>query len=865
MQHLRPPAQYQPQESQPRQQPAQAAQPNSQCPNSAAPSTSNSQRSPAPFALTPPSTAPSVSGTVPASRTTAPVSSRTVGNAAHMSWFGPAKPQPQRPHSTATAFRPPPRPLNGNGSPAVDTSANAANYMHARVKIANNQQASTPDSGFRKRMLAVAAAARRADLPDLPTSGGETSSELTYEKAMESLARSLGTAQTNTKANAPAMTIPASIVSQMQQSKNGANNGHGSVGSSPIAQSNPTSIANRAVQPSAQPRTQQTNINPDIAHYLSFVLSQQNSSSNQASRCSIQSSENAPVSQGVHLPSQLTSTPSIAQVSAPAPIASSGQQVSSPVAQSPPNPLAIEGAQSPAQEHAPPTSQFSAPPQANSTTGQASSASTQRVATPSVNQGTQQQVDATPSVVPVSSSSVQQRSSSVATQTHHPRKESVVKQYVEQHRRPATQAKENPATSQTAQMAMHPEIALPTNPGIQLTLQSGSSLSVEQPPAEPNGINGNTDSTPTTFLDSASSPAAAAAAEANKRAVPATSSHLANIESQRRSSPLTQPPNISAPPNPNPDATSAGTPQQESSTAAPQVETPATASKPSSASATAAAAAAAWNRRLYPPLDSQLFASPSSENATLTVPKSVGMEDRGEGMDSEDSSSEESNGDDGETNAGGGKMAGIEEDSTSKNAQAAGDLVVPSTDPSPAPGPSPTTSTGSRSRRSDNGTAVSTSLKPSKLPGPGTKPWKYHALVEEELIDGVWKQVGEVEGTHVSPSARSATNLPRSASQDVDGRSERGEFEFRSVEGRAHECVQQGHNAPRAVVQSEAVDAVAVPRRAIMMPTHCGATLQTWSSPDIRKRLKLYWKLTLDPITGKGFKSDPRIITRCFV
>jgi hypothetical protein len=62
--------------------------------------------------------------------------------------------------------------------------------------------------------------------------------------------------------------------------------------------------------------------------------------------------------------------------------------------------------------------------------------------------------------------------------------------------------------------------------------------------------------------------------------------------------------------------------------------------------------------------------------------------------------------------------------------------------------------------------ATTSSVPNSASSQPKKGPWKYHALVEEELVDGVWRRVGEVEGTHVevSPAPRSASLAPRSAS-----------------------------------------------------------------------------------------------------
>lgn len=62
-----------------------------------------------------------------------------------------------------------------------------------------------------------------------------------------------------------------------------------------------------------------------------------------------------------------------------------------------------------------------------------------------------------------------------------------------------------------------------------------------------------------------------------------------------------------------------------------------------------------------------------------------------------------------------------------------------------------------------------------KKPLP-SRPWKYHALVEEELVDGVWRQVGEVETTRVevSPAPPSAPLAP-SVSKELDENSERGQ------------------------------------------------------------------------------------------
>jgi hypothetical protein len=63
-----------------------------------------------------------------------------------------------------------------------------------------------------------------------------------------------------------------------------------------------------------------------------------------------------------------------------------------------------------------------------------------------------------------------------------------------------------------------------------------------------------------------------------------------------------------------------------------------------------------------------------------------------------------------------------------------------------------------------------------KKPQP-SRPWKYHALVEEELVNGVWRRVGEVEGTHVEalPAPRSASSV-RSVSKEQEEGSELSKF-----------------------------------------------------------------------------------------
>ncbi|KAI5449597.1 hypothetical protein NCC49_004527 [Naganishia albida] len=71
--------------------------------------------------------------------------------------------------------------------------------------------------------------------------------------------------------------------------------------------------------------------------------------------------------------------------------------------------------------------------------------------------------------------------------------------------------------------------------------------------------------------------------------------------------------------------------------------------------------------------------------------------------------------------------------------------------------------------------AATVASVPVSAPSHGKKgPWKYHALVEEQLVDGVWRRVGEVEGTHIEvSSAPRSTSLAPSASKDQEDGLER--------------------------------------------------------------------------------------------
>lgn len=245
---------------------------------------------------------------------------------------------------------------------------------------------------------------------------------------------------------------------------------------------------------------------------------------------------------------------------------------------------------------------------------------------------------------------------------------------------------------------------------------------------------------------------------------------------------------IQPPPTPEaplPGAPTTDTPLPEPSNAAPQRESRTASPQISAASAAAAATAAAWNKRFSPKLDPHMFATPSTENTKPTASENVeGKEDLVDETESESSDSEKTESDEewAEANGDEGKMEGIEEDSApAKDGHDSAHLARHSASSSTAK-PSPSITTRSSRRKPANGSAstskpaVNTAMSQSPKAPVKTGPWKFHALVEEEFIDGVWQRVGEVEGTHISPSARSTSRLPRSVSRDVDEGSERGKF-----------------------------------------------------------------------------------------
>jgi hypothetical protein len=247
-------------------------QSNQQRPATTSTATPNPQRpTSAPFALTPPTTAPPINGTTTAPRVSAPVSSRTAGNAGKGSLFLP-RPHAQRP--TATAVRPP-RPANGNGSPAgaAAPNRNAISNAHSRIganqqisttngakqqSLTNTQQPSTKDSGLTDRMQAAAVA--RSSVA--PTPPAQNPSEYTYEKAMESLARSLMAEKAKTDAIV-SQAMGSVAASKLQGTLNGGEKASVKSDSRPIVPLNRNSTANQqSTASSNQPVNQNPLANP---------------------------------------------------------------------------------------------------------------------------------------------------------------------------------------------------------------------------------------------------------------------------------------------------------------------------------------------------------------------------------------------------------------------------------------------------------------------------------------------------------------------------------------------------------------------------------------------------------------------------
>lgn len=604
--------------------------------------------------------------------------------------------------------------------------------------------------------------------------------ELTYQRAMDSLARSLGLAETEADA-AAISNIPSGNQSLANQSSTCVGQGDVPDGSIPVPPPSSTPVVTASAQSSIQPEAQQTQLDPNIAHYSSWNFPQPESSSNETSSPAVQPRAEVAVSQhngGFMDFCTADAKLCFAQMSDPAqPTATNGQVSDSP-AQFPANPLADQELQSAAETTVTKSTQSANPSQATSAAQQAPASSIQTIRTTRIGQGSQpvEFGKLTPSVPTVSLSPAQQHVSPAENGRARTVQTAVVEQYVKQHPRPPIQSENNPAVRRTLFKATQPSKAASAIPAPRSTLQSKQTPLPDLPPIDAEGIDGVSNTSSATAVLTPAAPSPAAATDAIKTAPPLSRASSTG-EINKTSSPSTHKARMFAPPSRSGPSFAA---PSRGSSATPQPETSTTTQKQSFASATAAAAAAAWNRRSSTPLNTQLFTSTRSENAALAAPKNVLEDDHVDGTYSEVGSSEEGSDEDEGADAAGANGTGLKGDFISEESQdetqAVIYLAVPPTNDS-APGPSSTHSTSSRSRRSVNAptsTSASSGVQPSKVPGLGTKPWKYHALVEEQLIDGVWTQVGEVEGTHVSPSIKSISNRPRSVSQDIDARSEKG-------------------------------------------------------------------------------------------
>lgn len=122
------------------------------------------------------------------------------------------------------------------------------------------------------------------------------SAELTYQRAMESLARSIGLAET--QADAQANSNIRSGNQSLADKSSTSCAGHGDVpaDSVPAAPSSSTPVVTPSTEPSIQPKAQQTQLDSSIAHYLSVISPQPESARNETSSPAVQLGAQATVS-----------------------------------------------------------------------------------------------------------------------------------------------------------------------------------------------------------------------------------------------------------------------------------------------------------------------------------------------------------------------------------------------------------------------------------------------------------------------------------------------------------------------------------------------------------------------------------------
>ncbi|GHJ89405.1 hypothetical protein NliqN6_5807 [Naganishia liquefaciens] len=633
---------------------------------------------PAPFALIPPLSAPHTDDISSVDQVSPAVPSKAITGSKPK--FVASKPQQaaqqQRPPTTATASRLAQRP--SNPSPFYSPPPFPDDLMHTRVNTTAKKDVSSDDFGFQKRMQAVAAACRSYAV----TSGEEISPEVTYQKAMESLARSLALA--DPKGDAPALRdIPPKEKASIDRSASTNGNGDVSAGRKVIATPKSRPAVVSSTSSSFRQQAQKIPLDVHIMQHLSEGILPADPTGKKASTSVTSQDDRA-----------LVSRQSSSSASVPSAIPK-GQQAS----------LIANG---------------------SARAGQRAGA-----------------------------------------------------EHFASQKAPPAQQNIRPSVGEIDGKTMQPTKAATVNPISRTTFQTKETPLPDLPSTISEGMNGNdTTSTATVIVLPLESPAAAAA-DPTKAVAPSLRASSTG-EMKKISPPSMQPVRISAPPSRSASSIAAH-PRDLSTT--PQLETPTTSHKPPSSSVTSAAAPADASRRLNhnASSDTHLFASPASEKAESAASEIVLLDDNVDGTESKDGSREDgSNGNEGGAPAS-GKGTGVKDDGTAEEAQDGTQVVIHLADSSMndlVSEPSPTPSISIQPPKSVDTPASSSATNeshPSKTPGPVTKPWKYHALVEEQLVDGVWMEVREVEGTHISPSVKSFSNRPRSASQDVDAQSEKTE------------------------------------------------------------------------------------------